>query len=338
MKKAFIYLTIFSIFIISGSAATIETKAETTSENTVILGGNPFGIKMFSDGVMVIKTENVRCEDKEYCPAEKADIREDDIIIALDNNKLRSNEELAEIIESSQGRTLKVTIKRDDKTFDVKLTPCKNTQGKYKAGIWVRDSAAGLGTITFYSEKTKGFCGLGHAICDKDTGMIIPLSYGEVVGASISDVTKSENSNVGTLNGYFTDEYYGTAKLNCKKGIYGKNTIIESGREIEISPSESVKTGYAQIYTTISGTKPELYDVEIIRLYRTNNETDMVIRITDEELIKETGGIVQGMSGSPILQNNRLVGALTHVIVDNVVCGYGIYADEMLETLIESCG
>lgn len=338
MKKTIIYMTIIPILLFFTGITTIDIKAETTKENTVILGGNPFGIKMFCDGVMVIKTENVRCEGKECCPAEKAGIREDDIIIAVNNHKLKNNEELAEIIESSQGNTLTVTIKRDDRTFDVNLTPCKNTGGKYKAGIWVRDSAAGLGTITFYSEKLKGFCGLGHAICDKDTGMIIPLSYGEVVGACISDVTKSENSNVGTLNGYFTDEYYGNANLNCNKGIYGNNTIISENKEIEICPQEEVRTGYAQIYTTICGTEPQIYDAEILKLYKTNDETDMVIRITDKNLIDATGGIVQGMSGSPILQNDRLVGALTHVIVDNVVCGYGIYADEMMETLIESCG
>ncbi len=337
MKKQKFYIILITIIfsVLSSGCATISA-AESTEE-TVILGGNPFGIKMFSEGVMVIKTEKVKGDINQRCPAEEAGIKPNDIIISANNQKLRSNEELSEIIESSQGETISLTVKREDETFNIQLTPCRNTQGIYKAGMWVKDSAAGIGTLTFYSKDFGSFCGLGHGICDKDTDLLIPIAYGEVNKACIATVTKSCDSKVGTLNGYFTAEYIGKAILNTDNGIYGKTETLITGSEIEIADEDEVKTGEALIYTTVAGQTPEYYEAEILKVNKNSYDTDIVIKITDEELLEITGGIVQGMSGSPIIQDGRLVGAVTHVIVDNVDCGYGIFAQRMMETLKESC-
>lgn len=337
MKKTKVYIILITIIFSLISSGCVSISAEENSEDTVILGGNPFGIKMFSQGVMVIKTENVKGIGSNNCPAEKAGIKANDIIISANNQNLHSNEELSEIIETSQGNPIKLIVKRAEKTFDTTITPCRNTQGIYKAGMWVKDSAAGIGTITFYSNDFGAFCGLGHGICDKDTDILIPIAYGEVNQASIATVTKSCDSNVGTLNGYFTAETIGKAVLNSSNGIYGVTDTEIEGKEIKICEESDVKSGEALIYTTISGQKPEYYEAEILRVYKDNSDRDIVIKITDEELLAETGGIVQGMSGSPIIQEGKLVGAVTHVIVDNVDCGYGILAQSMLETMEEAC-
>ncbi len=337
MKKVKFSILITTIFLLIIPVFSSTVSAKEVKEEKVYLGGKPFGIKMFCDGVMVIKTEDVNSGLNSSCPAEEAGIKANDIIISADNQKLRSNEELSQIIKESEGREIPLTIKREGKTINTAITPCKNSQGIYKAGMWVKDSAAGIGTVTFYSGDTENFCGLGHGICDNETGMLIPIGYGEVCSAFIASVTKSSDSKVGTLNGYFTNDKTGTALLNNPDGIYGKTENEIKANEIVIADDKEVKTGKAQVYTTISGQTPKLYDAEILRVNQNTNDSDIVIRITDEELLEKTGGIVQGMSGSPIIQNGKLVGAVTHVIVDNVDCGYGIFAEKMMETMKESC-
>lgn len=336
MKKSnkilIIIMIVFSLLSTGGA-----TVYAADNNDTVILGGNPFGIKMFSQGLMVIKTEDVKVESRSECPGKEAGIKANDIILCANGIELKSNEELSEIIENSNGECIRLLIRREEQEFEVSLTPVKNSQGIYKAGIWVKDSAAGIGTITFFSDEYNSFCGLGHGICDKDTGMLIPIAYGQVDGAYIASVTKSVDSNVGTLNGYFTRDEIGTASLNNIDGIYGETTAEITGTEIEIASKEEVVTGDAYIYTTVSGQEPKCYEAEILRVNKNSGEADIVIKITDDELLDYTGGIVQGMSGSPIVQNGKLVGAVTHVIVDDVDCGYGIFAESMMDTLAEFC-
>lgn len=332
VKSFSIFIALFLMFI-----SFADTKVYADENETVILGGTPFGIKMFSQGVMVVKTEAVKTNEGAVCPAEEAGIKINDIIISANGASLTSNEDLSEIIEKSIGQDIDLTIKRENKSLKIKIRPVLNKQGIYKAGIWVKDSAAGIGTITFYSENAKGFCGLGHGICESSTGMMIPIAYGEVDNAYIASVTKSRDSQVGSLNGYFTKDTIGTALLNCSEGIYGETCSEITGARIELADKEEVKTGEAFIYTTVSGEQPEYYEAEILRVNKNSNDTDIIIKITDEELTEKTGGIVQGMSGSPIIQNNKLVGAVTHVIVDDVDCGYGIFAERMFETLAEIC-
>ena len=330
-------LILFMLIVIS-AITPVETSAVANNEITVELGGEPFGIKMFSDGLMVVKTESFVTNGREYCPAESAGIKANDIIYSANNTLLKTSSELKKTIENCNGGSICLKIKRDEKYIDIKLTPQKNEEGIYKAGLWVKDSAAGLGTITFYDSESKCFCGLGHGICDGETGALIPISSGEVDEACISSVTKSSCGNVGTLNGYFTDNVIGKAIENDVTGVYGiKYNSGVSKDEITIAQAQEVVKGKAFIYTTIDGNEPQKYEIEIVRINLNDETINMVIKITDKKLLDITGGIVQGMSGSPIVQNNKLVGAVTHVLVDDVVYGYAIFAETMYYVLDEIC-
>lgn len=317
----------------------ISVSSNEYEENeTVILGGEPFGIKIFCEGVMVVKLEGFETENGVCCPAEKAGIKINDVILSANGKNLSSNTMLNDIITNSQGKEISLKIKRNEKELNIEVKPQKNINNEYKLGIWVKDSTAGIGTITFYSQELSGFCGLGHGICDSDSGGLIPLYSGDVDMAYVASVTKSNNGDVGSLEGYFTSTDIGAATINTNSGIYGtieQETI--QGTEIQVANKNEVTLGKASIYTTINGSEPEEYEIIITRIDKNNETLNMVIEITDKELLDVTGGIVQGMSGSPIVQNNKLVGAVTHVLIDNVNCGYGIFAETMLENLSNYC-
>lgn len=336
MKKSSKF-TAYLIIIIS-LLIPVNAYASKNEDIYVALGGEPFGIKMFSDGLIVVKIESFETEKGSCCPAEDAGINVNDIIYSANNILLKSSTNLKEIIATSNGEKINLKIKRDEKYLNIELTPQMSTDGDYKAGLWVKDSAAGIGTITFYNDKYTSFCGLGHGICDTETGALIPISYGEVDEASISSVTKSSCGNVGTLNGYFTDNVIGDAVENNQTGIYGisKSTNYQKNI-IPLAKPEEVVKGKAYIYTTTQGSKAEKYEIEITKIDMNDETVNMIIKITDERLLDITGGIVQGMSGSPIVQNDKLVGAVTHVLVDDVAYGYGIFAQTMYEVMEEVC-
>ena len=334
MKK---YLKLFIIICLASALVCMPkvSAANKAKPMIVIAGGEAFGIKLFSEGVIVTKTESFICEGKSVCPAEYAGIKVNDIIIGADNISINTNKDFKNIIENSEGKSIEIKLRRNDKEIITNLIPLKNENDKYKAGMWIKDSAAGLGTITFYSEELNSFCGLGHGICETDTGKLIPLSFGDVEYANVTSVTMSKNGNVGTLNGYFTDNDIGTAKLNNENGIYGtlKNPVNKT-EYIEIADSDETEKGSAYILTTLSGETPKKYDVKIKKIKKHNDQYNLVFEITDEELICICGGIVQGMSGSPIIQNGKIVGAVTHVFVDDVTTGYGIFAEKMYDEML----
>lgn len=334
MKKRKVFSIYLALIIIFSSVYTTQIYA--AENEKVILGGTPFGIKMFSQGLMVIKTEAVKTTEGRTCPAEKSGIKVNDIIVSANEKEIKSNEELAKIIENSEGKNVRIELKRNEQLIKTIIAPVKNDEGIYKAGLWVKDSAAGIGTVTFFTKESNGFCALGHGICESNTGMLIPLAYGEVENAYIASVTKSSDGKVGALNGYFTNGTIGTATLNSNEGIYGTSDYC-SGTEIEIADCKDIEVGKAKIYTTVFGEQPEYYDAEIVRIGRNSQHADMIIKITDKELLERTGGIVQGMSGSPVIQNGKLAGAVTHVIIDDVDCGYAIFAQRMFEVLAETC-
>lgn len=207
----------------------------------------------------------------------------------------------------------------------------------YKLGLWVRDSSAGIGTMTFYDPTTQVFGGLGHAITDVDTGEILPLGSGEIVSVDIEGAVKGQGGQPGELRGSFhTYDTIGSLEENRETGVFGVlTTPPEGGLLLPVALRQEVHTGPAQIYTTIDGRTPQLFDIEIERVNLTdaNPTRNMVIRITDPELLTATGGIVQGQSGSPIVQDGRLVGAVTHVFINDPSRGYGIFAENMIETV-----
>ncbi|MBQ7128803.1 MAG: SpoIVB peptidase [Clostridia bacterium] len=299
----------------------------------VVLSGENFGIKIFTKGVMVVGMSDVKGGVN---PAKKAGMKIGDIILKVNNKSVNSNEELSAIINNSGGYELVCRIKRNNKTFNITFKPIySKDNASYKAGIWVRDSSAGLGTMTFYSLVNGAFAGLGHGIVDVDTGVLLPINSGEIVKTEILSITKSNYGSAGEICGAFTGEVEGDIINNAPCGLYGYLNSFDKQKElIRISNRQDVKEGKARIYTTLDNNGPKYYNCEIEKVdYNNKTQKNLLIHITDEKLISKTGGIVQGMSGSPIVQNGQLVGALTNVFVNNPTRGYAVFSDEMYEKM-----
>ncbi len=313
-----------------------QASVKVVSKNDVCVLGSPFGIKIYTDGVMVVGLDSVTTENGKVSPGAEAGIKEGDLIVSINGVNVFSNEDVARIIENSNGNEITVKIISNEKEKDIKVTPTLCYQsGKYKTGIWVRDSSAGIGTLTFYSPALGTVCGLGHGICDVDTGKLLTLNSGELVKAEILDVDKGSAGDPGELIGRFKEECFSDLKINNETGVYGNcNLNFNKNYNLtELALKQEVTVGNAEILTTVDGEIPKLYKCKIEKIAHNNSITkNMVLKITDDELIKKTGGIVQGMSGSPIIQNGKLIGAVTHVLVDDPTKGYGIFAENMLET------
>ena len=322
------FVLAFAMFI---TGVPVSASAESS---TVILGGQPFGVKFYNDGVMVIELEEFFNGSHYVCPAKEGGLQVDDVIKKVNGIEIKTNEDLQETATGCGGKGMSFIIERDGKELCKTVKPQANTVGTYLLGAWVRDSCAGIGTVTYYNPDNNYFAALGHGICDRDTGAMMPLGEAEIVGASISSVERSSTGKAGSLNGYFTDKTLGTVTNNTINGIYG--TIIDnsylSGDRFEIAEFDEIQTGDAQIITTISGDRPESYDLKItsIRNDDPRNNENFVIKVTDKRLLDECGGIVQGMSGSPIVQNGKLIGAVTHVFLNNPEEGYGVAAQFMV--------
>lgn len=302
---------------------------------TLIAGGYPFGIKLLMAGVMVTDMSKV---NGEACPAADAGIEKGDVIIRADDMLLTSNDELSRIIAESGGEKVTLEVSRGGRNMTAELTPVLSEKDKiWRSGMWVRDSVAGIGTLTFTDKATGRFSGLGHPVCDSDTGELIPLHSGEAVPVKITSVMKGQAGAPGALQGQFPClPSYGALCLNSESGIYGSfgrtaADRLDMSREFKLGYRQDICKGEAYILSTVSGTEPQMYSVYIEEVDYNSDEPskNMVVRITDEKLIAETGGIVQGMSGSPIIQNERIIGAVTHVFVADPTRGYGIFAENM---------
>ena len=303
---------------------------------TVVLCGTPFGIKAYTDGVLVVGLTAVDTGAGSHLPAQVAGIRVGDVVLSVDGKSVTTNEQLSDRIAEGGGRPQAFRVRRDGVEFTAQVTAVwSSSENSYKTGMWVRDSAAGIGTLTFYDESTGVLAGLGHAICDVDTGQPIPISGGELVPAYIFGVTRGQVGQAGELRGCFTDGTLGTLSVNVDSGIYGQSdTAPTAGERMEVAMKQQVEVGPARMYTTVSGSEPAWYDVEVTRIRYTDSSPTrhLVIKITDPRLLEQTGGIVQGMSGSPLVQNGRLIGAVTHVLVGDPTQGYAIFAENMLKT------
>lgn len=316
-----------------------QTKVSEVAEIKLVPGGTPFGIKLLTAGVLVVGLNSIATEDGMVNPAKDAGLSVGDTILSINGKSVSSNSEISEIVQESQGNELAVEFSRNGDTQTLIVTPViSKTDQKAKVGIWVRDSSAGIGTVTFYNPANGLFAGLGHAVCDVDTGDILPISYGEVVPATISGVTKGSVGSAGSLIGMFTsDEQLGEVLYNTQCGIFG--TLDDNqdiyGDAIPMAFKQDVHTGTAAILSTVDGDKPKEYEIEIQEI-NTDDATmtkNMIIKVTDQDLLDKTGGIVQGMSGSPIIQDGKLVGAVTHVFVNDPTKGYGIFAENMIYTV-----
>ncbi len=309
---------------------------EIVDDQQVAVLGNPFGMKLYTDGVLAVEFSEVSSENGSFSPAKLAGIEIGDYIISVNGIKVHTNEELSLAVEESKGKEMKFLINRNGNNKIIKLKGALSKEsGIYKIGLWVRDSSAGIGTLTFYSPSANVICGLGHGICDEDTGDILKLESGEIVTADIISVKKGKDGETGELVGKLSYKSLGKIDLNCEMGVY---SILDEKINItsltEIALKQEVCDGYAQILCTVEGDEPKLYDCKIkVKNSSIKAKTqNLVVTVVDEELLSLTGGIVQGMSGSPLLQNGKLIGAVTHVLVDDPTKGYAIFAENMLET------
>ena len=323
-------LKLFGIFPIK------STNVQVVDNNYVEVLGTPFGIKIYTEGVMVVGVSEVSTEGKSVSPSKDAGIVVGDTIISIDSVNVYSNNQVMNIISDSSGKTLNFKILRNGQTLNLKVTPVLSAQtGTYRAGLWVRDSSAGIGTLTFYSPNEQVICGLGHAICDVDTGEMLKLHSGELVSAKIISVNKGQSGAPGELVGQFNPQLISTLNANEQSGVYGIcNLSLNACKNLmPIALKQEIVNGDAQILTTVDSNEPKLYSCKIsISNSSAKSVQNLIVTVTDDELLKTTGGIVQGMSGSPIIQNGKLVGAVTHVLVDDPTKGYGIFAENMLET------
>lgn len=305
-----------------------------TKRRYVNVSGEVFGIKLYTKGVMVVKIDSLNAVTGGQSPAQLAGIRCGDCITHADGSVLVGADDFIAFVNNSGGKELALTVERGGEKLDLKLQPYLSESGRYRAGIWVRDSSAGIGTLTFCDSGSGIFAGLGHGVCDVDTGKLMPLSGGEAVKASVSGFYKSSPGDPGELCGVFSQQVIGPLKSNSAAGVYGIMNDEISGKLMPVALESEVKEGYAQIIATVDENGPQYYDAQITKIYPAsgNEERNLIIKITDEDLLAETGGIMQGMSGSPIIQDSMLVGAVTHVFVNDPAQGYGIFAQRMIET------
>ena len=301
---------------------------------TVRLGGYPIGLKLYADGVVVVGTEAVDTENGEVNSAEKAGIRVGDIIKNVNGRKVTRNAEVSALIEHSGDEMLEVTVERGGRVFDVHFHSAFSvSENKYKAGMWIRDSSAGIGTVSF-TTLGGGYASLGHAVCDIDTKEVIPISTGECTDVELTGYVRGEQGAAGELCGYLESERTGSVLSNAEIGVYGVfDDARQNGELFEIAAPEEVQKGYAQMYTTIENGEKAAYDIEITDISKNEKSRNLTVRVTDKSLIEKTGGIIQGMSGSPIVQNGKIVGAVTHVFVNDPLGGYGIFASTMLNEI-----
>lgn len=307
----------------------------------VIPNGEIVGIKLYTSGVLVVGTSSIEGIDGQiYKPFEGTGILEGDSIIEVNGNIINNTQELVNSINKSNGQEIEVKFVRNSEEKTCKITPVKNKQEEYKIGLWVRDSAGGVGTVTFYNEESKSFAALGHAITDIDTGEIINTSSGEIDDVNIVSIVKGEKEEPGKVQGTIINgSTIGNIYKNCGFGIYGtvenlNNLDINYNRRVKVASRQEIELGKATFLSGIDGQVKE-YELEIEKIYSNNNEDNksMLIKITDEELLEKTGGIIQGMSGSPIIQNGKFIGAITHVFVKEPQVGYAVFGDMMLNEL-----
>ncbi len=301
----------------------------------VIPSGEIFGLRFFTNGVVIVSTGEVETENGNVNPAKLSGLQAGDAIVKINNENVTSCKQVTDIFSSYNGTPYRINFIRNNKEYSTEFKLYFSVPDqKFLAGIWIRDSAAGIGTMTFIDSKTNLFGGLGHGVYDTQSNKILPLYNGDIVRAQINSCFKGKNGQAGELCGMFTSEGCGCLSLNCETGVYGYlETQIQETAEVPVALKDEIKEGPAQIISTVDSGKPKMYSIEIEKINKTDNEyRNLIIKIVDKELISKTGGIVQGMSGSPIIQNGMLIGAVTHVFINDPLHGYGILAETMINT------
>ena len=298
-----------------------DAKKNGASEELMLCpGGDVFGIKIKEDHVTVIEAKS------------GLGIQSGDVLYSINGKTVKSVEDVKRAVEEYREGTVKLCVMRDGTMLELEVTPVADGD-TYKLGLALRDGAAGIGTVTFTDPATGSFAGLGHGICDSETGELIPLKRGAVMEAEINGVVRGEQGNPGELKGYLCSKKIGTLLINCDKGVFGVLSTLpeELGEVVEVGNRDTIHSGVAYLRCTLSDGKVKQYAIELSDIAKENKGTKCFsVHVTDPDLLKSTGGIVQGMSGSPILQDGKLVGAVTHVLVGDPTRGYGIFVENML--------
>lgn len=336
-RKIYLLLLIVLLVISYVFLQSFETKlalAETVEFNNLVenyefvLGGEVKGIKLLSTGVLVVGIEN-----------EDIDVKVGDIILKVDNTSVESDNELIEYINSDKSsKQVNLTVQRGEETINItadKLyVPAKE---RYELGLWVKDSSAGVGTITFYEKNNLLFAGLGHGISETENNIIIPITSGAIVKSEVKGINKGYTNNPGDIRGLLYKDILGQITKNTQNGIYGflnSDELIKGKDTIKVANKNEMQEGKAYIYCALDGINIEKYEIMIEKiLFESKGNKNMVVCITDKKLLEKTGGIIQGMSGCPIVQNGKLVGAITHVFLNDPRRGYGVFIQNMIEDI-----
>ena len=302
--------------------------------------GRTIGLKLYTDGVLVVgmsEIENINNVIEK--PFENLDIKEGDTIIKVNNSEIQDIEALQKEINNSEGENINLTLLKEDGTISTSnIKPVQVGNKEYKLGLWVKDAATGVGTLTYYEPDTKQFAALGHGITDVDTGNLLNISNGELVTSQIISIVKGVKGRAGEIRGIIDNgERIGNIDKNTEIGVYGTVTNLEfinsvKQNEVEVANRNEIKLGDAKIICQIENGKVEEFQIKIKKIYKNSKDNkSMLIEILDENLINKTGGIIPGMSGTPIVQNNKFIGAITNVLLNSPTEGYAIFADMMME-------
>lgn len=330
-----VVFAVFTLIFNEFSEKNAVTAGTDKISTKVVPCGNTIGIKIESDGVVVVGTMGISGDGEATKKFKKGDI-----ITKVANVNVKTTEELKKALENKNGDEIEFEVEREGEIVKFSVKPTINPiDGTCIIGVWVRDSAAGIGTMTWYEPETGRYGALGHGITDVDTGNCYNVERGEIVGVSVTGAAKGEKGKPGLIKGEFL-EYEGTIDINCENGIggYVENPwMIPEAEAIEVALPDEVETGYAEILCCTDGSGIETFSAEIEKTLKGKicGSKNMIIHITDERLIEKTGGIVQGMSGSPILQNGKIVGAVTHVFINDPTRGYGIFIEKMLAETVK---
>ena len=313
-----------------------EIDATESVRKYVYAGGSLVGIRLYTEGILVVGIDEVMTENGIVSPAEDCGIMQGDIITEVNDETVTSVAEFSSRVVASDGENIRVTVERENETFYCSLKPAySHSEKKYRCGLWLRDSTAGIGTLTFADPQTKTLATLGHAICDSETHAVLPVGEGDILGASFGGCIPGQKGNTGQIKGSFTSDILGTLTDNNEFGVYGAYSDIsfETGELYPVASQTEIETGAAQIISTVSAEGAQFYDIEIEKITYSKEKLSrsMVIKVTDQELLNTTGGIIQGMSGSPIIQNGMIVGAVTHVFLNDPTRGYGVFIENMLD-------
>ena len=325
-----------------GTIPVKEINVNVIERTKVIPCGDLIGVKMYSKGALVVGFSEIEgADNKIYKPYNNSGIKEGDTIVEINGNSISNTNELVDQVNKANGDGLVVKYKSGEAVKETNITPVKNSMNEYKLGIWVRDAAAGVGTLTFVEPSTGNFAALGHGIVDIDTGGIFNISNGELVGSRMISIRKGEKNNPGEIRGIIDSaDVIGNIRKNTNYGVFGttydmSNYINQNNKEYEVALRSEIKEGEAEIICELENNKKTSYKIKIEKIYTSNNydNKSMLIKIVDDRLINKTGGIIQGMSGSPIIQNGKFIGAITNVLVNDPTMGYAIFGDLMIKQM-----